>query len=214
MLAKDESKRARLVTVMYNLLESIRLAGILLKPYMPSSAEKILDQCGAGEGERDWASAARFGGLHAAVTVQKGPVLFPRIDMEKELAELEAAAAPKEEKPAETAPAKAQIAFPDFEKVEMTVYKVLACEKVEKSDKLLCVTLNDGSGKNRQILSGIAKYYKPEELVGKTVVACTNLAPRKMMGRESNGMLISAEQGESLHLLMLDDAIPAGAKLC
>ena len=214
VLAKDESKRARLATVMYNLLESIRLAGILLKPYMPSSAEKILDQCGAGEGERDWASAARFGGLHAAVTVQKGPVLFPRIDMEKELAELEAAATPKEEKPAETAPAKAQIAFPDFEKVEMTVCKVLACEKVEKSDKLLCVTLNDGSGKNRQILSGIAKYYKPEELVGKTVVACTNLAPRKMMGRESNGMLISAEQGESLHLLMLDDAIPAGAKLC
>ena len=214
VLAKDESKRARLATVMYNLLESIRLAGILLKPYMPSSAEKILDQCGAGEGERDWASAARFGGLHAVVTVQKGPVLFPRIDMEKELAELEAAAAPKKEKPAETAPAKAQIAFPDFEKVEMTVCKVLACEKVEKSDKLLCVTLNDGSGKNRQILSGIAKYYKPEELVGKTVVACTNLAPRKMMGRESNGMLISAEQGESLHLLMLDDAIPAGAKLC
>ena len=114
----------------------------------------------------------------------------------------------------ETAPAKPQIAFPDFEKVELTVCKVLACEKVEKSDKLLCFTLNDGTGKNRQILSGIAKYYKPEELVGKTVVACTNLAPRKMMGRESNGMLISAEQGESLHLLMLDDAIPAGAKLC
>ena len=214
VLAKDETKRARLAAVMYNLLESIRLAGILLKPYMPSSAEKILDQCGAGEGERDWASAAKFGGLRAEVTVQKGAVLFPRIDMEKELAELEAAAAPKEEKPAETASAKAQIAFPDFEKVELTVCKVLACEKVEKSDKLLCFTLNDGTGKNRQILSGIAKYYKPEELVGKTVVACTNLAPRKMMGRESNGMLISAEQGESLHLLMLDDAIPAGAKLC
>ena len=135
-------------------------------------------------------------------------------ELEKELAELEAAAAPKEKPQEESVPAKTPIAFPDFEKVEFTVCKVLACEKVEKSDKLLCFTLNDGTGKDRQILSGIAKYYKPEELVGKTVVACTNLAPRKMMGRESNGMLISAEQGESLHLLMLDDAIPAGAKLC
>jgi len=214
VLAKDETKHARLATVMYNLLESIRLAGILLKPYMPESAEKILDQCGATENERTWESAAAFGGLHAGATVQKGPVLFPRIDMEKELAELEADAAPKEEPQEESVPAKTPIAFPDFEKVEFTVCKVLACEKVEKSDKLLCFTLNDGTGKDRQILSGIAKYYKPEELVGKTVVACTNLAPRKMMGRESNGMLISAEQGESLHLLMLDDAIPAGAKLC
>ena len=214
VLAKDETKRARLAAVMYNLLESIRLAGILLVPYMPETAGKILDQIGASAEERSWESAAAFGGLHAEVTVQKGPVLFPRIDMEKELAELEAAAAPKEEPQEESVPAKAPIAFPDFEKVELTVCKVLACEKVEKSDKLLCFTLNDGTGKDRQILSGIAKYYKPEELVGKTVVACTNLAPRKMMGRESNGMLISAEQGESLHLLMLDDAIPAGAKLC
>ena len=214
VLAKDETKRARLAAVMYNLLESIRLAGILLVPYMPETAGKILDQIGASAEERSWESAAAFGGLHAEVTVQKGPVLFPRIDMEKELAELEAAAAPKEEPQEESVPAKAPIAFPDFEKVEFTVCKVLACEKVEKSDKLLCFTLNDGTGTNRQILSGIAKYYKPEELVGKTVVACTNLAPRKMMGRESNGMLISAEKGEELHLLMLDDAIPAGAKLC
>ena len=214
VLAKDETKRTRLATVMYNLLESIRLAGILLVPYMPETAGKILDQIGASAEERSWESAAAFGGLHAEVTVQKGPVLFPRIDMEKELAELEAAAAPKEEPQEESVPAKAPIAFPDFEKVEFTVCKVLACEKVEKSDKLLCFTLNDGTGTNRQILSGIAKYYKPEELVGKTVVACTNLAPRKMMGRESNGMLISAEKGEGLHLLMLDDAIPAGAKLC
>ena len=214
VLAKDETKRTRLATVMYNLLESIRLAGILLVPYMPETAGKILDQIGASAEERSWESAAAFGGLHAEVTVQKGPVLFPRIDMEKELAELEAAAVPKEEPQEESVPAKAPIAFPDFEKVEFTVCKVLACEKVEKSDKLLCFTLNDGTGTNRQILSGIAKYYKPEELVGKTVVACTNLAPRKMMGRESNGMLISAEKGEGLHLLMLDDAIPAGAKLC
>ena len=214
VLAKEESKRLRLATVMYNLLECIRLAGILLKPYMPESAEKILDQVGAKEDERSWDSAARFGGLRAEVTVQKGPALFPRIDMEKELAELEAMNRRCDEPAEEAAPAKAQIAFPDFDKVELTVCKVLACKKVEKSDKLLCFTLNDGTGHDRQILSGIAKYYKPEELVGKTVVACTNLAPRKMMGLESNGMLISAEKGEGLHLLMLDDAIPAGAKLC
>ena len=214
VLAKEESKRIRLATVMYNLLECIRLAGILLKPYMPESAEKILDQVGAKEDERSWDSAARFGGLRAEVTVQKGPALFPRIDMEKELAELEAMNRRCDEPAEEAAPAKAQIVFPDFDKVELTVCKVLACKKVEKSDKLLCFTLNDGTGHDRQILSGIAKYYKPEELVGKTVVACTNLAPRKMMGLESNGMLISAEKGEGLHLLMLDDAIPAGAKLC
>lgn len=96
----------------------------------------------------------------------------------------------------------------------MTVCKVLACENVKKSNKLLKFQLDDGSGTPRQILSGIAKYYKPEELVGKTVVAVTNLPPRKMMGQESNGMLLSAEKDEELNLLMLDDSIPAGAKLC
>ncbi len=96
----------------------------------------------------------------------------------------------------------------------MTVCKVLACENVKKSSKLLKFQLDDGSGTPRQILSGIAKYYKPEELVGKTVVAVTNLPPRKMMGQESNGMLLSAEKDEKLNLLMLSDSIPAGAKLC
>ena len=216
VLAKDEANRARLATVMYNLLESIRLAGILLTPYMPDSAAKILDQCGAVDGERTWESAAKFGGLGADATVKKGEVLFPRIDVAKELAELEAAKAAKANAAAkadEPAP-KAEIAFDDFEKVDMTVCKVLACEAVPKSSKLLRFTLDDGTGKNRQILSGIAKYYKPEELVGKTVVACTNLAPRKMMGFDSCGMLISAEKDKALNLLMLDDKIPAGAKLC
>ena len=216
VLAKDEGKKARLASVMYNLLECIRIAGILLKPYMPDSAEKILDQCGTADNERTWDCAARFGGLRADVTVQKGEVLFPRIDVAKELAELEAQkeqkAAPAPQKD-EAAP-KAPIVFDDFEKVEMTVCKVLACEAVPKSSKLLRFTLNDGSGHDRQILSGIAKYYKPEELVGKTVVACTNLAPRKMMGYDSCGMLLSAEKDDKLNLMMLDDGIPAGAHLC
>lgn len=109
---------------------------------------------------------------------------------------------------------KAQIAFDDFEKVEMTVVKVKACSNVKKSKKLLCFQLDDGSGADRQILSGIAAYYTAEELVGKTLVAVTNLAPRKMMGLESNGMLLSAEKDGQLNLVMLDDAVPAGAKLC
>ena len=117
--------------------------------------------------------------------------------------------------PAEEIPApKAQIAFDDFEKVEMTVVKVKACSNVKKSKKLLCFQLDDGSGADRQILSGIAAYYTAEELVGKTLVAVTNLAPRKMMGLESNGMLLSAEKDGQLSLVMLDDAVPAGAKLC
>ena len=100
-----------------------------------------------------------------------------------------------------------------FEKVEMTVVKVLTCEKVKKSDKLLKFTLNDGTDTPRQILSGIAKYYQPEELLGKTLVAVTNLAPRKMMGQMSCGMLLSAERGDKLNLVMLDDSIPAGSRL-
>ena len=106
------------------------------------------------------------------------------------------------------------ISFDEFIKVDMTVVKVLACENVKKSKKLLKFQLNDGSGTPRQILSGIAEYYKAEDLVGKTLVAVTNLPPRKMMGQESNGMIISAEKDEKLTLLMLDDNIPAGAKLC
>ena len=105
------------------------------------------------------------------------------------------------------------MSFDEFCKVEMTVVKVLTCEPVKKSEKLLKFTLNDGTDKPRQILSGIAKYYKPEELLGKTLVAVTNLPPRKMMGQESCGMLLSAERGDKLHLLMLDDKIPAGARL-
>ena len=150
--------------------------------------------------------------------MQKGEALFPRIDMEKELAELaQAQAAPKKEegKPEQKEePAAAPITIDEFAKVEMTVCKILACENVPKSEKLLKFQLDDGSGEIRQILSGIAKYYKPEELVGKTVVACTNLPPRKMMGQMSNGMLLSAEKDGQLNLVMLDDKVPAGAKLC
>ena len=150
--------------------------------------------------------------------MSKGENLFPRIDMEKELKALEelhaqAAAPAAEEKAPE------YITIDDFNKVHFVTAKILACEAVKKSKKLLCFTLDCGEGKPRQILSGIHEYYEPEELVGKTVVACTNLAPRKMMGLESNGMLISAvkeepDGSEKLHLIMLDDKVPAGYGLC
>ena len=197
---------------MYNLLETIRICTVLLKPFIPDSCEKIFKQIGADDTLTTWDSALSYGGLPENVTVIKGETLFPRIDMEKELAALESLTSKKPEAPKE--PEVPQIAFDDFSKVEMTVCKVLECEKVKKSDKLLKFILDDGSGKPRQILSGIAKYYEPETLVGKTVVACTNLAPRKMMGQESCGMLLSAEKEGELSLIILDDAISAGAKLC
>lgn len=208
ILARDEANRARLATVMYNLLETIRITVTLLQPFMPESCEKAFEQIGASDKDRSWENAGTFGVLDADVTVRKGGTLFPRIDMEKELAELEKMNAQA------AIPAVPPVTIDEFAKVQMTVCKVLACENVKKSEKLLKFTLDDGSGIPRQILSGIAKFYEPGQLVGKTVVACTNLPPRKMMGEESNGMIISAEKDGKLNLLILDDAIPAGALLC
>ena len=211
VLAKDEKNKARLATVMYNLLETIRITTTLLQPVVPESCEKAFAQIGAKEQDKTWDNANTFGVLSATVTVCKGDTLFPRIDLEKELAALEELSAKKAEP---EAPAVPTVTIDEFAKVQMTVCKVLECENVKKSEKLLRFKLDDGSGTPRQIFSGIAKFYKPEELIGKTVVACTNLPPRKMMGEESNGMLLSAEKDEKLNLLMLDDAIPSGATLC
>ena len=222
VLAKSEEGKVRLATVMYNLLETVRICSILLTPFMPESCGKIFAQIGAEEAVQTWDSAAAFGGLSATASVHKGDAVFPRIDAEKALAELSALqeAQKKAALPAlEIEPyAEENVDFETFCKSDFRVVKVKACENVKKSDKLLKFTLDDGTGTDRQILSGIAKYYKPEELVGKTLVAIVNLPPRKMMGQESCGMLISAvhkEQGEEkLNLLMVDDKIPAGAKLC
>ena len=212
-LAKDESQHARLDTVLYNLLETIRVAATLLHPFLPETAERIFKQLNIEH--PTWDSLSAFGALPAGHQLNQGEILFARIDIPKKLEEMAKAQAEKEAAAAAAAnPPKAEIAFDDFEKVDMTVVKVLACENVKKSEKLLKFQLDDGTGKPRQILSGIAKYYKAEELVGKTLVAVTNLAPRKMMGQESCGMLLSAEKDDKLNLIMLDDAIPAGAKLC
>ena len=212
VLAKDEAKRPRLARVMYNLLETVRICGGLLQPFMPDTAAEIMKRIGA---ERyDWDSLCAFGGLSREAQVVSGAPLFPRIDAEKELAELEKLTAKPKEPEADPLPEPLPpVSFDEFCKVEMTVVKVLTCEKVKKSEKLLKFTLNDGTDKPRQILSGIAKFYQPEELLGKTLVAVTNLPPRKMMGQESCGMLLSAERGDKLNLIMLDDKIPAGARL-
>ena len=210
VLAKSEEQKPRLARVLYNLLETVRVCAGLLAPFMPDTSAEIAKRLGGAS--MDWDSLNQFGVLsHEAATVAGAP-LFPRIDMDKELAALEELKKPAVQEDPLPEP-KAEIAFDDFEKVEMTVVKVLTCEKVKKSEKLLKFTLNDGTDTPRQILSGIAKYYQPEELVGKTLVAVTNLAPRKMMGQLSCGMLLSAERGDKLNLVILDDKVPAGARL-
>ena len=221
-LAKDPANRVRLATVMYHLLETIRICATLLMPFMPESAEKIFDQIGACEGCRTWEKANVWGSLRPDATVHKGEALFPRIDAEKALAELEELEAQQRKAalPAlEVEPyTEEKVDFDTFCKSDLRAVKIKNCEPVKKSDKLLKFTLDDGSGTDRVILSGIRHYYEPEQLIGKTAVAILNLPPRKMMGIPSCGMLISAvhkERGEEkLHLLLLDDAIPAGAKLC
>ena len=216
VLAKDEAQKPRLTRVLYNLLETVRICAGLLQPFMPDTAAEIGKRLGGAD--LSWDSLNAFGTLPREAVTVAGPALFPRIDMEKELAELEALNKPALP-PLEIEPYTAEsVDFDTFCKNELRAVKVKACTNVKKSDKLLQFTLDDGTGTDRQILSGIAKYYKPEELVGKTLVAITNLPPRKMMGRESSGMLLSAvhkENGEEkLNLVLLSDAIPAGAKLC
>nr|WP_325194272.1 methionine--tRNA ligase [uncultured Oscillibacter sp.] len=222
-LAKDmEANGTRLAHVLYNLLEATRICGILLTPFMPESCEKLFAQIGAPAEAQTWEAAAVWGALPETAAVTKGENLFPRLDLDKALAELEAAEAEAKKAALPAIEVEPQLTekvdFDTFCKSDFRAVKVKACEAVKKSEKLLKFTLDDGTGVDRQILSGIHKWYEPEDLVGKTLIAIVNLPPRKMMGLESNGMLISAvhtEKGEEcLHLIMVDDSIPAGAKLC
>ena len=222
-LAKDEANRARLATVMYDLLETIRICAVLLTPFMPDTAAKIFERIGANDECKTWDSAEKWGVLPADSTVVKGDALFPRIDAEKAIEELNAIQAEQKKNAADSAVkteplSEENVDFDTFCKSDMRAVKIKACEAVKKSDKLLKFTLDDGSGTDRIILSGIRKYYEPEQLIGKTAVAILNLPPRKMMGIPSCGMLISAVHKvngeEKLNLLLVDDSIPAGAKLC
>ncbi len=210
-LAKDESQRARLGTVLYNLIETIRIITSLLSPYMPETAEKIAAQTGASK--LDFENADKFGVTAAGVKVGEAVPLFARIDAEKKLAELEEElSAGAEEEKIEIAPYKDYIEFEEFEKLDIRVGKVIECEKVPKSSKLLRFTLQVGSD-TRQILSGISKYHTPEELIGKNVLFVANLKPRKMMGLESCGMILSAEHGDDLTVLTTLNDIQSGAEI-
>lgn len=213
VLAKDESKRARLATVMYNLLETLRITVSLLVPFIPESCQKAFAQIGATAEQTSWDNAAVWGVLPADVTVTKGETLFPRIDMAKELEALEQLHAAAQSAP-QSDPVLPAVTIDDFAKCDMRVCQVLSCEPVKKSDKLLKFMLDDGSGTPRQILSGLAHFYKPEALTGKKVVAILNLPSRKMAGQDSNGMLLCAEKGDQVHLTILDDAVPVGSKIC
>ena len=220
VLGKDHAKKDRLATVLYNLLEGIRVCAVLLTPFMPDTVVKIFDQIGAPEEARVYETADKFGVLPANVTVHRGETLFPRIDAQKELAELEA-----EEKAAKTPAAEEkkeekeeimlepEIGIEDFGKVELRVAKILSCEKVPKAKKLYKIQLDDGMG-GRQIVSGIAQYYTPEELIGKKIIVVANLKPAKLCGVESNGMLLAGNREDgSACVTFIDDSVPVGTRL-
>ena len=215
VLAKDESNKIRLATVLYNLLDTIRIISTLLSAFMPTTMPSIWEQIGASKEDVSYENAAKFGVLPLDVTVKKGEVLFPRIDVDKEIEELNALIAKNQ--PKKTAKPKieglAQIGIDDFAKVELRAAKILACEPVKKSKKLLKLTLDDGEGE-RTVASGISQYYKPDELVGKTIVLVANLKPAKLCGVESNGMILAADCGDDdVKVLFLDDSIPAGSRI-
>ena len=214
VLARDEEKKARLATVLYNLLEALRVSLVMLKPFIPESCDKAFRQIGADENAQTWENASVYGVLPANVSVTKGETLFPRIDADKMLEELNTINKPAEK----VKPVLPDVTIDEFSKCDMRVCRILKCEAVKKSEKLLKFILDDGSGKERQILSGIRKYYEPEDLVGKHVIAILNLPPRKMMGLESNGMLLSAvrevDGHEVLKLMIVDDQVPVGSVIC
>ena len=209
VLAKDEAKKPRLAAVLYNLLDTIRRCSILLSPVMPHIVPEIYEQIGACECCTTWEKASERHALKADVTVQKGRVLFPRIDIEKEIAELDAMA-PKKDLPEE--PLKPLTKFDNFAALDLRAVKVLSCEKVKKSDKLLLFKVDDGFGE-RQVLSGIAQFYKPEDLIGKTLAMIVNLEPRKIMGYESNGMIMSVRDGDKFRVVEFGDDIKPGADI-
>ena len=219
VLGKDESKKARLATVLYNLLETIRIVSTLLSNFMPTTMPKVWEQIGAAESDITYENAGKFGVLPADVTVHRGEIIFPRIDVDKEIEELNkiiGSNAEPEEKADdgfEPVPIADEITIDDFAKVDLRVALVKDCEKVKKSKKLLCLQLDDGFG-GRQVISGIAAWYKPEDLIGKKVVIVANLKPVKLCGVESNGMICAADTPDgAASVIFPDQDLPCGAKL-
>lgn len=219
VLGKDESKKARLASVLYNLLETIRISTTLLSNFMPTTMTKVWEQIGASDADISYENAAKFGVLPANVTVKRGEIIFPRIDVDKEIDELNkiiGANKPAEEKDDndfEPAPLADEISIDDFAKIDLRVALVKECEKVKKSKKLLCLQLDDGMG-GRQVVSGIAQWYKPEDLIGKKIILVANLKPAKLCGVESNGMICAADAADgSAKVIFPDQSLPCGAKV-
>lgn len=218
ILGKEESKKARLSCVLYNLLEAIRITTTLLSCFMPSTMPKVWEQIGADESLITYENAGKFGVLPQNVTVKKGPALFPRIDFDKEIEELNALIK-KQAEQAQKAQQKqeiegiAQITFDEFSKIELKVAEIVSCEPIKRAKKLLKITVNDGSPQPRQIVSGIAPWYKPEDLIGKSVVIVANLKPAKLCGEMSNGMLLAGDVNENDVKVLFVDGMPAGTKI-
>lgn len=215
-LAKDGSKKARLGTVLYNLLESIRFVAVLLSPFLPETSEKILAQINTDI--KDYDSLSAFGALKAGTVVGKAEPLFARIDAKEMLEKIEARAkaaqeaAKEENAEVEEAEGLAKIGIEDFSKVELKVAEIKDCEPVKKAKKLLKLTLDDGSKTPRTVASGIAKWYKPEELIGHKVIVVSNLKPAVLCGVESNGMILAADAGDEAKVVFVD-GMPNGAKI-
>ena len=210
-LAKDESKKARLGTVLYNLLETIRYIAVLLSPFMPETAEKIFAQMNCDI--KDYDSLETFGSTKAGVTVNKAEALFARIDAEKMLEEIAQKQAEKEEPAKPEIEGLAEIAFDDFAKVELRVAKVMECEPIKKAKKLLKLKVDDGTSELRQVVSGIAPWYKPEDLIGKSVVIVANLKPAKLCGEISNGMILAGDTSDGNIKVLFVDGLDAGTQL-
>lgn len=216
VLAKDEANRARLAAVMYNLCEAIRIISILVSPFLPHTAPKIQAQLGAPAAVLSWEQTGEWGLLPDGFSVQKGEIIFPRIDIAKELAELEAqqkAAREAKEQAQQKVEGIAQISIDDFAKVELRVAEVKDCEPVKRAKKLLKLTLDDGSGTPRTVASGIAQWYKPEDLIGHRVVLVANLKPAVLCGVESQGMILAADCAKDDVKVLFVDNMPAGAKI-
>lgn len=216
ILGKDETKKPRLASVLYNLLEVIRISTTLLSCFMPTTMPKIWEQIGAKESDVTYESAGKFGVLPLDVTVHRGEIIFPRIDVEKEIDELNEIIgknSPKEENVFTPEEIKDEITIDDFAKTDLRVATVKSAEKVKKSKKLLCLQLDDGMG-GRQVVSGIAEWYKPEDLVGKKVIIVANLKPVKLCGVESNGMICAADMPDgTCKVIHPDDALPNGSRV-
>ena len=214
ILGKDETRKARLASVLYNLLDTIRITSTLLSAFMPTTMPIVWEQIGAN-GCTTYDNADKFGILPANVTVHKGEIIFPRIDVEKEIDELNQiirSSAPEEEAKADLVPISELIGIEDFEKIDLRIAKIKNAEKIKKAKKLLRLELDDGFG-TRQVVSGIAQWYAPEDLIGKKIIVVANLSPAKLCGVESNGMIVAASVGEDAKVIFVDDSIPVGSKL-